>query len=141
MIFFMTFVFGLMKFEIMVTRQNPIINTNTDILEHGTTFNTADNDFMVAIALADYSSARPLTDPRFVRFYLRHRGRIEDESVTVNFPLSLCQQDDINRFYPPANVDTENKVNKLIDDKNLFCIDRRHFDYEIFGTWKTGGDY
>ena len=69
-----TFIFGLLKFEHMINRKNPMVNTNLAEVDDETAFDIRDDDFMIAFAAEAYMKDNFISDPRLVRWYARFRG-------------------------------------------------------------------
>ena len=52
----------------MLIRKNPSINTNETALEAGQTYDTAQDEFMIAVAAENYLTGVGISDPRYVRW-------------------------------------------------------------------------
>ena len=69
MILTLTFCYGLLKFQDLVVRKNPSIVTNTVPIDDEESFNTGQNDFIMAFAaIRGNTGTSFLNDPSYIRW-------------------------------------------------------------------------
>ena len=124
-IFMLTFLFGVLKLQHLLTRKNPLITQNTIPLEAGERFDTGSDDFMMAFAVEDKKGV-PKNDTQYLRWMQKVQYEVDGiRTIKTEKLLKLCTQDDMAKFYPPKNQETANDVELHQDAGNLYCLDQK----------------
>ena len=127
LIFYVVFVFGVVKFAQMFSRDNPSVNTyfEKEVYTIEDKFNMVDEEFMVAFSLEDYNTGEAKTDPNYVKMYALYSDMVEGKRKSYEIPLHPCDDSDWELFYP-VEANSEGLLKKFKTDpkKTLFCLDR-----------------
>ena len=65
------FTFGLHKLESLLTRKNPLLTTNDELVDIDEKYSLGSDDFMMAFALHSFNGDIKDFDSRFVRWIVR----------------------------------------------------------------------
>ena len=99
---------------------------------------------MMAFAVESYVDTRVLlNDPRYIRFYAQvMRSNAETgRDYSVHHMLHPCSSEEFHRFHPPINQATGDKMQRLQQNGQIFCLDWKALDYNLYGAWLENGDY
>ena len=66
---------------------------------------------------------------------------MDDEWDIFQLKMHPCRDEELSRFYPPADKATETKVNRLKEAGNLFCIDWDQANKKLYGSEIQGLDF
>ena len=105
-IFLLTFAFGLLKMQDLLSRKNPIIVSNSEVIEEGETYSLGSPEFMMAFALHKFNGEILDFDPRYVRWIVRtweDRDGIRSETFV---PLHICEEEEMKRFFQAESETT-----------------------------------
>ena len=64
----LTFLFALLKLELLVERKNPSLTSNKSQLDIGERYNTGSEDFIMAFSAINLLTKEAKSDPRYVRW-------------------------------------------------------------------------
>ena len=95
---------------------------------------------MVAFYARSFESYELLSDPSKVRWYATSIQKVGSDQY-FTYPLEPCSKEDMAKFHPAVNKQTEDKVNALQAKKELFCLDWRALQFPLQDTWQSGNDY
>ena len=119
----LTLSFGILKFEHLVRRKNPVINETTSVLAEGSIQQLSDKNIAMAFAVEDFYSGTPLEDSRFYRWYSVHWTVDKGVWSSQNSLLQKCTQDDLKKFYDYENDATRQKVEAFKAQDQFYCLD------------------
>ena len=95
----LTFSFSLLKMQHLVIRRNPLLATNSEVLEYGETYSLASEEFMMAFALHKFAGSILDFDARYVRWITRVWKDIDGERNETFYPLHPCSEEELSKFY------------------------------------------
>lgn len=136
-IFYLTFMFSVIKLSHLLSRHNPIVNTylERDVFDETFEFDIQREDLMVAFTLEDYNTLVTKSDTRYVKFFVQYSNMTNGDRQMHEIGLHPCTEEDYAKFYP-----VETRSSSLLDryltrdDSTLYCLDEEDFDYLLFGT-------
>ena len=123
---YLFFLFAMIKFEQLITRHNPQI---VEYLEKQALDATdeylpgGDQGFMIAVGLVHLLTAKPINDPRYLKWINMHYSVESGKYIPkqANF-MHPCTEEDYKRFNPP-DKSAAPVVEQLKKDGALFCLD------------------
>lgn len=131
-----TFIFATLKFQHMLMRHDPVINTYVE--EDGLqdmVFDTKNSDFQIAVGLGKYLTNIVYNDPHYLHwiasFYIAGRDENDPESKKVK--MHPCTTEDYAKFFPTA-APFRNEIDNLRQQGGLFCLDWQKEGVELFGS-------
>ena len=122
-VFYITFLFSIMKLKQLVERRNPTVNTyvDSDALTMDDRFDMSAENFMVAVALEGFYSGLK-SDPRYIRWMAEIHTSQDDQYYKKLIPLHECTERDYEKFLQP-DARSKKKVDKLRKNGGLMCLD------------------
>ena len=104
-----TFVFSIVKFSHLISRQNPTVNTYMDreVFSPEDLFNVVDEEFMVAFSLENYNTQDSRMDTNYIKFFVQFSNMTDGKRETTEVPLHDCTDEDYARFYPVESRSAE----------------------------------
>lgn len=66
-------------------------------------YETAENEFMIALSAANFETAAPVSDPRYVRWYATTIDAKDGQTTYTWYPMHQCSDDEVSRFYSPSS--------------------------------------
>ena len=109
----LTLSFGILKFEHLVRRKQPLITETSSPLIKGTSQKLSDENIMMAFALETFYTSVPLDDPRYIRWYTIEWTAKEGIWTSSYKLLDKCTEADFEKFYQAENEATKQKVEAL----------------------------
>ena len=139
-IFTVTFLFGLVKLDHIVSHKNPFINTYTETQDNNTVYNTGEEDFVLAFAAEKFWS-KLLNDKRYIKWEVILWEYNDGVLKNATYNLNPCTEEEIARFSPAESYQTKTKVEWLQKNGYLYCLDKKLIGIDLFGAWRTGDSY
>ena len=130
-----TFMFALLKLQILLTKKNPSVTKflNEGALSMDDNFDLYDSDFMIAFTLIDGIAETAMLDKRFIKwqaaYYTFESGKLVDW-----FPVDFykCKDEDFAKFHEPS-ASTKGRFNKYRDNDYMYCIDWDKEKLSLYG--------
>lgn len=86
-ILLLTVMFGILKLEHLILRKNPSLTISPKDLQKDDInykYNTADKDFMMAVAAEDMYTGKLVNDPRYIRWYVSFYNHISYDFIEMH---------------------------------------------------------
>ena len=143
LILILTFIFGILKLEHMITRKNPMMQRLTANIDTKESYSLSQDEFMMAVMIEKSGGKDIPYDSRYTRWIAEgweYKVR-EDEYKITRTLMHPCTADDLSNFYTPDSAETAQKFSKFVLDGNLFCLSKKAREFEIFGSYYQPHDY
>ena len=97
-----TFLFATLKFQHLILRHNPSINSHTEYFANrGSRFDINQPDFQIAVSLNQFGSFEPLSDPNYLQWvaqYIQYKnGQLKEYGEPI--PLRRCSEEDLANLF------------------------------------------
>ena len=94
----------------------------------------------MAFGLDSWFKSGKKNDPRHVQWIVQLLETNDGNVTKTVYPLKTCTPEDMKEFYEPdANV--VGKLETLISNGSLFCLDWKSLDFSLHGSWETDFNY
>ena len=123
----------------MIQRKNPLINQNELPTPADYVIETEKEGYTFAFALEHWETG-PKTDPRYVQWTVVASRKEDDGHPHYFYPVRVCTDEDFAKFYE-IEARSQNKVQKLRDQKAFYCLDYSLKDFDLYGNWRTDDYY
>ena len=120
-----------------------IYETNIpDYFDNTNVMNLNEVKFRMAFTVEGFLDKKRKDDPRYVKYLLGVKGRVDGDRYERFFPYHECTADDFLKFYP---IDTRSKskfdsVNEG-EGRGFFCVDWEKEDIEIWDGDKNNNQW
>ena len=106
-------------------------------METGENYSLASDNFMMAFALEDISSQILAYDQRYIRWIIRTWDISSSGKNIVYYPLHLCSEEEMSRFFTAENDSTAKKLDEHYASKSLYCLHPSSRDFNLQGSFLT----
>ena len=88
---------------------------------------------MIAFAIGDRNSGKPLNDPRILKWYAEFFSILGGEYIKQGTPLHSCTEDELAKFYTPDQASA--KQAETMKELGAFqCLDVKAADFMLSGV-------
>ena len=138
-----TFLFAILKLQILLTRSNPSINifeTEDAYAGEEDKLVFQDIDFQMAFGFDSWIQSGGRNDPRYIKWVVQLYESKSGNATTKVYPLKTCTEEDLSKFYEPE-ARLVSKLKHLQSFESLFCLDWESHDFSLFGSWDSDSHY
>ena len=89
-----------------MNRKNPLLASNTEDIGIDETYSLSNGSFMMAFAMHKFHGEILDFDARYVRWIVRTWNDQSSGRAEAFYPLHLCTEEDLGRFYSPQTDET-----------------------------------
>ena len=122
-----SFLYAGVKASHLAEKRNPTIIETVihNSIDHNTMIPYRDLGFNAAFTLVNYFTKENRDDPRYVKWIVRHRGKINGVDFERLLPVHKCTFDDLASFNPVVenSIPLWDKVTKITPTTGMYCLD------------------